>query len=49
MWAIRWGADTAMGLSAGRNIHPRMIIRNSPVPTYQALVKRDGAPVKPAG
>ena len=48
-WAIRWGADTVMDLSTGRNIHEtrEWIIRNSPVPIgtvpiYQALEKVDG-------
>jgi phosphomethylpyrimidine synthase len=46
VWAIRWGADTIMDLSTGRNIHNirDWIIRNSPVPVgtvplYQALEK----------
>ncbi|WP_149541195.1 phosphomethylpyrimidine synthase ThiC [Siccirubricoccus phaeus] len=49
VWAIRWGADTAMDLSTGRNIHTtrEWIIRNSPVPIgtvpiYQALEKVGG-------
>ncbi len=49
VWAIRWGADTIMDLSTGRNIHNirEWIIRNSPtpvgtVPIYQALEKVDG-------
>jgi phosphomethylpyrimidine synthase len=49
VWAIRWGADTVMDLSTGRNIHNirEWIIRNSPVPIgtvpiYQALEKVDG-------
>jgi phosphomethylpyrimidine synthase len=48
-WAIRWGADTVMDLSTGRNIHEtrEWIIRNSPVPIgtvpiYQALEKVGG-------
>jgi phosphomethylpyrimidine synthase len=48
-WATRWGADTVMDLSTGRNIHAtrEWIIRNSPVPIgtvpiYQALEKVDG-------
>ncbi|TAK67273.1 MAG: phosphomethylpyrimidine synthase ThiC [Dehalococcoidia bacterium] len=48
-WATRWGADTVMDLSTGRNIHTtrEWIIRNSPVPIgtvpiYQALEKVDG-------
>jgi phosphomethylpyrimidine synthase len=48
-WAIRWGADTVMDLSTGRNIHEtrEWIIRNSPVPVgtvpiYQALEKTGG-------
>jgi phosphomethylpyrimidine synthase len=50
VWAIRWGADTVMDLSTGRNIHNirEWIIRNSPVPIgtvpiYQALEKVDRA------
>ena len=53
VWAIRWGADTVMDLSTGRNIHNtrEWILRNSPVPIgtvpiYQALEKCDGDPVK---
>jgi phosphomethylpyrimidine synthase len=53
VWAIRWGADTVMDLSTGRNIHNirDWIIRNSPVPIgtvpiYQALEKVDGDPVR---
>jgi phosphomethylpyrimidine synthase len=49
VWAIRWGADTVMDLSTGRNIHTTRdwIIRNSPVPIgtvpiYQALEKVGG-------
>lgn len=49
VWSIRWGADTVMDLSTGRNIHNirEWIIRNSPVPIgtvpiYQALEKVDG-------
>jgi phosphomethylpyrimidine synthase len=49
VWAIRWGADTVMDLSTGRNIHNirEWIIRNSPtpigaVPMYQALEKVGG-------
>ncbi|AWS42881.1 phosphomethylpyrimidine synthase ThiC [Streptosporangium sp. 'caverna'] len=48
-WATRWGADTVMDLSTGRNIHTtrEWIIRNSPVPIgtvplYQALEKAGG-------
>ncbi len=48
-WAIRWGADTVMDLSTGKNIHEtrEWIIRNSPVPIgtvpiYQALEKVGG-------
>jgi len=51
VWAIRWGADTVMDLSTGRNIHEtrEWILRNSPVPIgtvpiYQALEKVDGRP-----
>jgi phosphomethylpyrimidine synthase len=53
VWAIRWGADTVMDLSTGRNIHNirSWIMRNSPVPIgtvpiYQALEKVDGDPLK---
>ncbi len=53
VWAIRWGADTVMDLSTGRNIHNtrEWIIRNAPipigtVPIYQALEKVHGDPVK---
>jgi phosphomethylpyrimidine synthase len=49
VWAIRWGGDTVMDLSTGKNIHEtrEWIIRNSPVPIgtvpiYQALEKVDG-------
>ena len=49
VWAIRWGADTIMDLSTGRNIHDtrEWIMRNSPVPVgtvpiYQALEKVGG-------
>ena len=49
VWGIRWGADTVMDLSTGRNIHAtrEWIIRNSPVPIgtvpiYQALEKVGG-------
>ena len=48
-WAIRWGSDTVMDLSTGKNIHEtrEWIIRNSPVPVgtvpiYQALEKVEG-------
>lgn len=48
-WGIRWGADTIMDLSTGKNIHEtrEWVIRNSPVPVgtvpiYQALEKVDG-------
>jgi len=48
-WATRWGADTVMDLSTGKNIHEtrEWIIRNSPVPIgtvpiYQALEKVNG-------
>ena len=50
-WATRWGADTVMDLSTGKNIHEtrEWIIRNAPVPIgtvpiYQALEKVDGVP-----
>ncbi|MCP5325536.1 MAG: phosphomethylpyrimidine synthase ThiC [Oceanospirillaceae bacterium] len=49
VWATRWGGDTVMDLSTGKNIHEtrEWIIRNSPVPIgtvpiYQALEKVDG-------
>ncbi|MGY4800728.1 phosphomethylpyrimidine synthase ThiC [Teichococcus aerofrigidensis] len=49
VWAIRWGADTVMDLSTGRNIHNirEWILRNAPipigtVPLYQALEKVGG-------
>jgi phosphomethylpyrimidine synthase len=49
VWAFRWGADTIMDLSTGKNIHEtrEWIIRNSPVPVgtvplYQALEKAGG-------
>ena len=49
VWGIRWGSDTIMDLSTGKNIHEtrEWIIRNSPVPIgtvpiYQALEKVDG-------
>ena len=49
VWATRWGADTVMDLSTGKNIHEtrEWIIRNSPVPIgtvpiYQALEKTNG-------
>ena len=48
-WATKWGADTVMDLSTGKNIHStrEWILRNSPVPIgtvpiYQALEKVDG-------
>jgi phosphomethylpyrimidine synthase len=48
-WATRWGADTVMDLSTGKNIHEtrEWILRNAPVPIgtvpiYQALEKVDG-------
>ncbi|MGI8852816.1 MAG: phosphomethylpyrimidine synthase ThiC, partial [Methyloceanibacter sp.] len=50
-WSTRWGGDTVMDLSTGKNIHEtrEWIIRNSPVPIgtvpiYQALEKVDGKP-----
>jgi phosphomethylpyrimidine synthase len=50
-WATKWGADTVMDLSTGRNIHQtrEWILRNSPVPIgtvpiYQALEKVGGKP-----
>ncbi len=49
LWAIRWGADTVMDLSTGKNIHAtrEAILRNVPVPIgtvplYQALEKAKG-------
>ena len=49
VWSIRWGADTVMDLSTGRNIHNtrEWILRNSPVPIgtvplYQSLEKVNG-------
>ena len=49
VWGTRWGADTVMDLSTGKNIHEtrEWIVRNSPVPIgtvpiYQALEKVDG-------
>jgi phosphomethylpyrimidine synthase len=48
-WSLRWGADTVMDLSTGKNIHEtrEWILRNSPVPIgtvpiYQALEKVNG-------
>jgi phosphomethylpyrimidine synthase len=53
VWATRWGADTVMDLSTGKNIHTtrEWILRNSPVPIgtvpiYQALEKVGGVPEK---
>ena len=53
VWATRWGADTIMDLSTGRDIHltREWILRNSPVPVgtvpiYQALEKTNGDPVE---
>ncbi|MDJ0361391.1 phosphomethylpyrimidine synthase ThiC [Rhodococcus sp. H29-C3] len=52
VWATRWGADTIMDLSTGKDIHAtrEWIMRNSPVPVgtvpiYQALEKVNGDPV----
>lgn len=49
LWAVKWGADTVMDLSTGRDIHKtrEAILRNTPVPIgtvpmYQALEKVDG-------
>lgn len=49
VWACRWGTDTVMDLSTGKNIHQtrEWILRNSPVPVgtvpiYQALEKVEG-------
>jgi phosphomethylpyrimidine synthase len=51
VWATRWGTDTIMDLSTGKNIHEtrEWLLRNSPVPVgtvpiYQALEKVDGKP-----
>ncbi|MGH8966709.1 MAG: phosphomethylpyrimidine synthase ThiC, partial [Actinomycetes bacterium] len=51
VWATRWGADTIMDLSTGKDIHQtrEWILRNSPVPVgtvpiYQALEKVNGDP-----
>ena len=51
VWATRWGADTIMDLSTGKNIHEtrEWMLRNSPVPLgtvpiYQALEKVGGSP-----
>ncbi|HIA48677.1 MAG TPA: phosphomethylpyrimidine synthase ThiC [Candidatus Hydrogenedentes bacterium] len=51
VWATRWGSDTIMDLSTGKNIHEtrEWILRNSAtplgtVPIYQALEKVDGTP-----
>ncbi len=53
VWSTRWGADTVMDLSTGRNIHEtrEWLLRNSPVPIgtvpiYQALEKVSGVPEK---
>ncbi|MFE3446833.1 phosphomethylpyrimidine synthase ThiC [Nocardia sp. NPDC059180] len=53
VWATRWGADTIMDLSTGKNIHEtrEWIMRNSPVPVgtvpiYQALEKVNGDPTQ---
>jgi len=53
VWSTRWGADTVMDLSTGRNIHNirGWIMRNAAVPIgtvpiYQALEKVDGDPAK---
>lgn len=53
VWATRWGADTIMDLSTGKDIHEtrEWIIRNSPVPVgtvpiYQALEKVKGDPTE---
>ncbi len=53
VWATRWGADTVMDLSTGKNIHEtrEWILRNSPVPIgtvplYQALEKVNGDPTE---
>ena len=53
VWATRWGADTIMDLSTGRDIHltREWLLRNSPVPVgtvpiYQALEKTNGDPTE---
>jgi len=53
VWATRWGADTIMDLSTGKDIHQtrEWILRNSPVPVgtvpiYQALEKANGDPTE---
>jgi phosphomethylpyrimidine synthase len=53
VWATRWGADTIMDLSTGRDIHQtrEWILRNSPVPVgtvpmYQAMERVNGDPTK---
>jgi phosphomethylpyrimidine synthase len=53
VWATRWGADTVMDLSTGKDIHAtrEWLLRNSPVPIgtvpiYQALEKVGGDPAK---
>src|SRR6202522_3698568 len=53
VWATRWGADTIMDLSTGKNIHEtrEWILRNAPVPVgtvpiYQALEKVNGDPTE---
>ena len=53
-WATKWGADTVMDLSTGKNIHAtrEWILRNSPVPIgtvpiYQALEKVNGRARRP--
>ncbi|QGU01805.1 Phosphomethylpyrimidine synthase [Corynebacterium kalinowskii] len=53
VWATRWGADTIMDLSTGKDIHEtrEWILRNSPVPVgtvpiYQALEKVNGDPTR---
>ncbi|KJR03249.1 phosphomethylpyrimidine synthase [Gordonia sp. QH-12] len=53
VWATRWGADTIMDLSTGKDIHltREWILRNSPVPVgtvpiYQALEKVNGDPTR---
>jgi phosphomethylpyrimidine synthase len=53
VWAMRWGADTVMDLSTGRNIHETRawLLRNSPVPIgtvpiYEALEKVGGRPAE---
>ena len=56
VWAIRWGADTVLDLSTGRNIRntrewilPFAVPIPAPFPIYPALEKVDGDPVSSTG